>query len=301
MSTRVSGFKLTTTLLVAGLAIALAAAPVAAAPRTAALYTDPAPDAAHPPSMSQLEIPSHGTTMYGVFYKAAGTGPHPTVLLLHGLPGYEQNGDIAQTLRRAGWNVLVFHYRGAWGSGGQFTFGHCIEDVQTALDYLRTPANAERLDVDSRRLVLIGHSMGGFMAGMGAARDPQVLGIAMISAWNPGMLGPGAPPAVEQAMLEEFRGDTGPLSGTTADALLAESKANATAWNLPDLAPKWGSRPVLVVYSNDFLKDADEAIVTALRKSGAPRAAALHLPTDHGYSGQRIALQRALLKWLSQF
>lgn len=46
-------------------------------------------------------------------YMAAGAGPHPTVLLLHGLPGNEQNVDLAQSIRRAGWNVLTLHYRGS--------------------------------------------------------------------------------------------------------------------------------------------------------------------------------------------
>ncbi len=28
--------------------------------------------------------------MNALFYLASGTGPHPTLLLLHGFPGYEQ-------------------------------------------------------------------------------------------------------------------------------------------------------------------------------------------------------------------
>ena len=299
LSTPVARF-MAAALVVAGLS-AFPTLPANAAPAPVALATDPPHDAAYPAAMYQLEIPSHGVSMFGVFYRTAGAGPHPTVLLLHGLPGFEQNGDIAQTLRRAGWNVLVFHYRGSWGSGGRFTFGNCIEDVQAALDYLRASQNAQKLGIDARRLVLVGHSMGGFLAGIGAARDPGVLGVALISAWNPGLLGPGAPPQAEVAMLQEFRGDTGPLSGTTAEALLAETKANALAWNLPDFVPQWGSRPVLVTVADDFLKDADEAIGAALHKAGAPRATVLHFPADHSYSDQRIALQRALLRWLAQF
>ena len=57
----------------------------------------------------------------GLFLLASGTQPHPTVILLHGFPGYEQNIDLAQSLRRDGWNVLAMHYRGAWGSQGTFS------------------------------------------------------------------------------------------------------------------------------------------------------------------------------------
>ena len=48
----------------------------------------------------------------------AGAGRRPTVVLLHGLPGNEKNLDLAQAIRRAGWNVVTFNYRGSWGSPG---------------------------------------------------------------------------------------------------------------------------------------------------------------------------------------
>jgi hypothetical protein len=41
-------------------------------------------------------------------------------LLLHGCPGLQQNGDLAVALRDRGWNALIFHYRGSWGSGGRY-------------------------------------------------------------------------------------------------------------------------------------------------------------------------------------
>jgi hypothetical protein len=41
--------------------------------------------------------------MDAFLYLAAGPSPHGTVMRLHGLPGYEINGDLAQLIRRAGW------------------------------------------------------------------------------------------------------------------------------------------------------------------------------------------------------
>ena len=35
------------------------------------------------------------------------------MILFHGLPGNEQNLDLAQAIRRANWNVLTLHYRGS--------------------------------------------------------------------------------------------------------------------------------------------------------------------------------------------
>jgi pimeloyl-ACP methyl ester carboxylesterase len=265
-----------------------------------AITTDPPRDPAHPASMYQLSIPSHEATVFGVFYRASGADPHPTVLLLHGLPGFEQNEDLGQTLRRAGWNVLIFHYRGSWGSGGTFSFGNCVEDVRVVLEYLRTPANVARLGIDPRRLALIGHSMGGFLAGLGLMRDEAVLGAALISAWNPGAFATRPSAELDREQLEEFRGDVGPLAGTSPQSLLDEAKKNAAAWDLAGHASLWGSRPVLVVESEDFLRADDAAIVAAARKNPGAQVTEVQMSTDHGYSDHRIALAATLLGWLKQ-
>jgi pimeloyl-ACP methyl ester carboxylesterase len=70
--------------------------------------------------MDTFQIPSHGAMLNAFVYIAAGVGPHPAVVLLHGFPGNERNLDLAQDMRRAGWDVLYFNYRGSWGSPGDF-------------------------------------------------------------------------------------------------------------------------------------------------------------------------------------
>src|SRR5437588_55662 len=84
----------------------------------AAIGSDPPIDSTSRAGMIAFALPSHGANMNAVLYTAAGSGAHPTVLLLHGFPGNEQNLDLAQAIRRAGWNVLTLHYRGSWGSPG---------------------------------------------------------------------------------------------------------------------------------------------------------------------------------------
>lgn len=83
------------------------------APRTALdpVVMDPVTvEQAYPPAMEPVVIQSHDAKLNGVVYVADGAGPHPAVILLHGYPGNERNLDLAHAIRRAGWNVLFFHF-----------------------------------------------------------------------------------------------------------------------------------------------------------------------------------------------
>ena len=126
--------------------------------------TQATPQSENPPTVKELTIPSFDKRMTGFAYLAAGVGPHPTILLLHGFPGNEKNLDVAQAMRSKGWNVVFFHYRGAWGSEGEFSFTGSEKDVTSVLNYMNDEKNAEYLRIDRDRISLVGHSMGGHMA-----------------------------------------------------------------------------------------------------------------------------------------
>ena len=78
---------------------------------------------------------------------AAGAGSHPTFVFFHGLPGNEKNLDLAQAVRRAGWNAITVNYRGSWGSPGQFRFDGNLEDAVAVLAFLRDPLTARTLGI----------------------------------------------------------------------------------------------------------------------------------------------------------
>jgi uncharacterized protein len=270
------------------------------------LSAQPAPSKpANPASMETFQIPSHGALLNALVYVAAGAGPHPAVILLHGFPGNEKNLDLAQDMRRAGWDVLYFNYRGSWGSPGDFSFTHGIEDTAAAIAYLRQPANAKLLRVDPARIVLIGHSMGGFMAVQGTAADSAILAMGLISAADmggsiPQPLPKATEPVTVQALAKSLAGEgMAPLAGCTPEGLARETIANAAHWNFLSKTESLKSRPALIITSDDGLTAANDALAAALRKAGDGHVTTLHLATDHAYSDQRTALSAAILKWLA--
>lgn len=272
---------------------------------TASLLTKPKGEAKA--TMETMQIPSQGSMMNALVYVAAAPGPHPAVVLLHGFPGNERNLDLAQDMRRAGWDVVYFNYRGSWGSQGDFSFAHGIDDVAAALAYLRKPENASRLRLDPSRIVLVGHSMGGFMAVQAASADPAVKGIAMISGADMAgtlvqMQGQGTQAAAVKKMGEAL-GNEGmaPLTGCTPNGLAQELADHASTWPFMTRVGGLKDRPALVITSDDGLAPADDAFASALRKAGNTHVTTLHLPTDHAYSDQRIELSKALLQWLATF
>src|SRR5215471_18513171 len=125
------------------------------------ILRDPEWDKASPSTLIELTIPSEHSLLQGFLYKANGPQKHPLLLLLHGFPGNERNLDLAQVVRAHGWNVVYFDYRGSWGSGGQFSFANCVQDVANVVAFCKK--NAELYHIDTSHMALFGHSMGGWV------------------------------------------------------------------------------------------------------------------------------------------
>jgi pimeloyl-ACP methyl ester carboxylesterase len=255
--------------------------------------------------MQSFQIPSHGGLLNAFVYVAAGPGPHPMVVLLHGFPGNERNLDLAQAIRSVGWDVLYFDYRGSWGSPGDFSFSHGIEDTAAAINYVRTPEMAGILRLDPSRIVLLGHSMGGFMAVQAAAADVGIMGVALISAADfggriPQPLSRDGEEAEIRALSASYERDgMEPLAGCTGEGLARELLANASQWSFAKKIEALKMRPLLIVSSEDAYGRGNEAFADALRLAGNSRVSTLHLPTDHVYSDQRGPLAGAVLRWLA--
>ncbi len=258
----------------------------------------------HRASLESVQIPSHGAMLNGFVYVASGPNQHPCLILLHGLPGNERNLDLGQEIRRAGWDVLYLDYRGSWGTNGEFSFTHAIEDVHAAIAFLKSPENARRLHLDPSRIVLLGHSMGGFLAVQTIAQDHSIRAAILISAVDmAGSVPSSYPKEYEGKVLEAItRGiaaqGLSPLSGCTAEGLARELLANADRWRFVNQADALKDRSIFILTSDDGFAPGSNALASALQSAGDRNVTVQHIATDHYYSEKRLALSESILRWL---
>jgi len=283
--------------------LALLLSLLCAAPALAAnpAITDPVRDAAQPPRSVAFVLPAGdgAGAMNALLLLAGGAGPHPALLLLHGFPGNEQNLDLAQAARRAGWHVLTLHYRGSWGSPGSFSFSHAAKDAHRALAWLRDPATGAKFGIDPARIAVAGHSMGAFMAADAAADDPRVNGLFLIDGWNfAGEAAATATPAGMAAWTADHTEDMPPLQGATLAGLAREAREQRSRFDLAARVLAYGKRPLAVHGAAQALGRDNLALLQAAVTAGNTRAEGGLWDTDHSFSDRRVALATALVEWL---
>jgi len=257
-----------------------------------------------PPSISELTIPSGESRMPGIIYQAAGSGPHPTVVLLHGYPGNEKNLDVAQALRRMGWNVAFFHYRGAWGSEGEFSYRGAEQDVQTVVTYLQAAENATKLRVDPARISLVGHSMGGHMAMAGLLDNPEIRCGVSYDGANMAANGKGLGDSKASAKMWRDYGDSlFMLNGWSGAKSEQEIADHGKELDLVGRAEKLAGRPVLLISANTQVVPEDvhiKPLVEAFNAGENNSAQYILIEDDHSFSASRFELIEATAKFLNK-
>ena len=271
------------------------------------MLRDPSETLEPAPDLHQLILELDGQRRFGVMFSAGGWGgPRPTLLLLHGFPGNERNFDLAHAIRRLGWNVMIFHYRGTWGSDGVFTFENALEDVRVALAYLRSDAAIQAFGVDPANLFIGGNSFGGFAAILAAQEDSGIKGCIALSVYDLGRMGAliREDAVAEGEMKSMFAACVIPTNGGSVEALTQEVLDHQTDWDISGKAGRLKNRPVLLMAGS---RDVDgppavhyEPLKTALEVSGVLLEAHL-LDSDHGFQNRRIEVACRMGRFLERW
>ncbi len=119
-----------------------------------------------------------GLFISALYYRPAGLGPFPVVVVLHGGPEDQERPryvGIYQFLLSRGIGVFAPNFRGSTGYGRSFQRrvyrdwgGAELEDIMAGVRWLGSQA-----EVDSRRLAVMGGSFGGFATLSAISRYPQ--------------------------------------------------------------------------------------------------------------------------------
>ncbi len=177
--------------------------------------------------------PAGHAHLTGTLTLPAGPGPYPVVLLITGSGLQDRDEAVfghhpfliwADTLTRRGIAVLRVDDRQRGGSTGDVehaTSADFATDVEAGVAYLRS-----RADIDKCRIGLMGHSEGGMIAPMVAARDPGIAFIVLLA--GPGETGEatmlaqnraiGTASGVPEAVVERRVADSRALFDAVRDA-----------------------------------------------------------------------------------
>ena len=133
-------------------------------------------------TLQEIRFQSRSDTLSGFLILPEGSGPFPAFVVIQGSgpasirtswqPGHFPFWkDIAEELVRRGFAVLAFDKPGVGDSTGDWrtqSFADLAQNVKDAIAFLRShPA------IDGKRIGVIGHSQGGWIAQMVAARAPD--------------------------------------------------------------------------------------------------------------------------------
>jgi pimeloyl-ACP methyl ester carboxylesterase len=138
----------------------------------------------------QVRMPANGFVLTGTISKPADTGTRrlPAVVLVGGsgptdrdetLFGIPIFGQLAGLLADAGYIVLRYDKRGVGQSGGRpesATLADYTEDLRAAIKFL-----GDRKDVDNKKIAVVGHSEGGAVSMLAAAKDNRIAALALLS------------------------------------------------------------------------------------------------------------------------
>lgn len=254
-----------------------------------------------PPEMCGLFIEER---LLGQIYLANGNGPHPTVLLLHGFPGYEKNLDLAQMLRRGGYNVVIFHYSGSWGSKGSYSFSQDYLDVYNVRTTITKESFSKRFRIDRDSIYLVGHSVGGFLTLLAARNSLDFRGFAALAPYNLSLQAKrinAGEKGVRDEVLSLFSNGLDPLNGATAESLIADIIRNQNQWDILDDERIYSSKNVFLAIAN-FDTVATPSIhqlpiADVLQKSGGSKTI-LSFSSSHDFPEKRVALCEAIYDWL---
>jgi carboxymethylenebutenolidase len=123
-----------------------------------------------------LEMAVDGVPMTLLLSTPAGDGPHPAVIVVHHRDGFDDfTKKVCDDLAKEGFVAMApdfYHWPPVLEPARENPFptdDEIVKDVNASVDWLKA-----RGDVDSGRIGILGHCMGGRMSFLGASTNPAI-------------------------------------------------------------------------------------------------------------------------------
>ncbi len=250
------------------------------------------------PSSRGMLIPGRRGRLFANSYLPGGEGPYPVVVICHGIPGIERLFDFSIALREAGFATVNFHYSGCWGSDGDYSVLHCMEDCLSVMDYVQ---RNEYGDLDLERVFLLGHSMGGLMAARTAALSPLVKAACIMVPMDFRLAGLEALEGRDGYCREIVESSVPWVRNLSWEGFRAEAEADLAAMDLLSYAPALAEKPVLTVAAEmDAVlpkQDHIDRLSDAIEACGKGKLQRLCYEDDHAFNRNRAAVRAVVVQF----
>ncbi|MEO8613542.1 MAG: alpha/beta fold hydrolase [Luteolibacter sp.] len=217
-----------------------------------------------------------GTPLHGWFIPPRSKPPKGTVIFSHGNAGsMSYHLGFVMWLAEAGYNVMMYDYRGFGKSGGNVDRRGMIDDVKAAFAYA-----GKRKDIDHKHLISYGHSLGGAQS-VTALGETPVKGLCAI---------------VIDGAFASYQAMAGVIGGQLGASLVTDELSPK------DFVKKLAPVPLLVVHG-----DHDEVVPISQGKqlyeaAGQPKTFFEVKTGRHGtaLSDDKGAYRKKMIAWLDE-
>jgi len=255
----------------------------------------------------EVDLISNGNRLNADIYPTSSDGIHPTLIFMHGFPGGD--GDprgFSNQLSAKGINILVFNYQGTWGSEGTYSIESSMEDVGSAIEFLKTPDIIEKFGIDTCNIVVGGWSYGGAIALTSAIYNPDVKRIISLAGADESVFGRllQSDPDFYNMMYQMFESVVFPKGATKCDLNLLfktwlknidnyDQVKHADALIDRDILFVGGWRDQNIVIEYHILP-----LYRKLQELKAKKVEIKVFDTDHNFSNVKEELVETLSNWI---
>ncbi len=252
-------------------------------------------------------LDSDGIPLATSLFVPPGSGPHPGLVVCHGMPAGPQQpaqppvesvpassgGDLeypalAEWCAWEGFATVIFNFRGTGQSGGNFHHLGWARDLDVVVSWLR-----ERPEVDPARIVLLGSSLGAAVAIYVTAHRQDVAGL--VSFAGPAVMGPRPQPAEAVERLRRLGVIRDPDFPPSLEEWAQEGQRLSPVEWIGSIAP----RPLLLLHGDADDTVHPENVYTLFERAGEPRELRLLPGVGHRFRQEETAIGTAL-EWLKE-